>query len=64
MCVLNFYSPACACSTDHIEVVAGLWRRLRIDGFHELLQDHQGGQAAYAAAIEREQAYVAARHLV
>jgi hypothetical protein len=35
-------------------MIAGLWRRIWVDGLHELLEDHQGRQAADPAAVERE----------
>jgi hypothetical protein len=56
------YSPPGACSADHVEVVARLRRRVWIDGFHQLLENHQGRQAARTAAVEREQPELAARH--
>jgi hypothetical protein len=54
--------PSCACPADHVEVVARLWRGVWVDSLHQLLEDHQGGQAAHAATVEREQAQVAAGH--
>jgi hypothetical protein len=49
-------------TADHVKVVARLRRRARVDGLHQLLEDHQGRQAADAAAVKREQAQVAAGH--
>ncbi|KAF2182317.1 hypothetical protein K469DRAFT_690799 [Zopfia rhizophila CBS 207.26] len=49
-------------ASDHVEVVARLRRRFRVDGVHELLQDLERRQAADAATIEGEQAEVMLRH--
>jgi hypothetical protein len=58
----HIYSPSSTRPADHIEVVARLRWVVWIDGFHELLEDHQGGQATDAAAVEREQAEFVGRH--
>jgi hypothetical protein len=55
-------SPAGACPADHVEVVACLRRRVWVDGLYQLLEDHQGGQATHAVAVERKQAEFAARY--
>lgn len=54
--------PASARATDHVEVVARLWGRLRANGLHELLQNHEQRQAADSAAIEGEEAKLSAGH--
>jgi len=55
-------SPASACPADHVKVVARLWRRVRVDGLHELLEDHQRRQAADAAAVEGQQPDAVVQH--
>ena len=54
--------PASARPADHVKVVARLRRRVWVDSFHELAEDHQRGQAADPAAIEREQAELVVGH--
>jgi hypothetical protein len=56
------HSPAGAGPADHIEILARLRRRAGVDGLHQSLEDHQRGQAAYAAAVEGKQAELAAGH--
>ena len=56
--------PASACSADHVKVVARFRRDVWIDGFHELLEDHQRRQAANTAAIERQKAELITRHFL
>jgi hypothetical protein len=46
---------------NHIEIVKWLWSDIRADGFHELLEGHQGGQATHTAAFERKQLEITAR---
>ena len=54
--------PASARPADHVKVVARLRRRVRVNSLHELAEDHQRGQAADPAAIEREQAELVVGH--
>ena len=51
-----------ASAADHVEVLARLRRRLGVDGRHELLEDHERGQAAHAAAVEGKEPDSVARH--
>lgn len=44
--------PASAGPPDHVEIIARLWRRFRIDDVHELLQDLKCRKAANAASIK------------
>jgi hypothetical protein len=46
---------------NHIEIVKWLRSDIRADGFHELLEGHQGGQATHTAAFERKQLETTAR---
>jgi hypothetical protein len=46
-------------AADHVEVVSGV---VGVDGVHEAAQDHEGGAAADAAAVEGEQADVVGGH--
>jgi hypothetical protein len=62
--LFDIYSPPRARPTDHVEVVARLGRRVWVDSLHQLLKDHESGQAAHAAAVEGEQAQVVVRHVV
>ena len=58
-------SISCAAKSNcliYVEVVAGLGRRLGVNGGHEPAEDHEGGQAAHAAAVEVEQAETVAGH--
>jgi hypothetical protein len=41
-----------------VEKVAWLWRIVQIHGFHELLQDIQGGESTDAPSVKAEQAEV------
>lgn len=54
--------PASARATDHVEIVARLWGRIRVNGLHELLQNHEQRQAADSATIESEEAKLFAEH--
>jgi hypothetical protein len=62
MYLFSLHLPARARPADHVEVVARLRRRRWVDCLHQLLKDHQGGQAAHTAAVKREQAEVVAVH--
>jgi hypothetical protein len=55
-------SPASACPADHVKVVTWLWRCIWIDSFHKVLEDHEGGQTADAAAVESQQSQILVRH--
>jgi hypothetical protein len=54
--------PACARSADQIEQVTRLYERearflaLMVQSVHQILEDIESGQAANAAAVERQQA--------
>jgi propanediol dehydratase large subunit len=62
MYLFSLHLPARARPADHVEVVARLRRRRWVDCLHQLLKDHQGGQAAHTTAVKREQAEVVAVH--
>lgn len=58
----NISSPAGARAPNHVEIFARLRRRVRVDGLHQLLEDHERRQAADAAAVEGKKAEVFAGH--
>ena len=62
VCMQSINPPARACSSNHIEVLARLRRRLWINSLHKLLEDDERGQAADPATIEREQAEILVWH--
>lgn len=47
--------PSSACSSNHVKVLARLWWRVRIDGFHDSLQDVEGREATDASAVKAEE---------
>jgi hypothetical protein len=46
--------PTSICSSNHVKVVAGLWRVLWVNSLHKLLEDYKRGQATDSATVERK----------
>ena len=46
------FLPASACSTNHVEVIAWLWRIIGVDSLHKFLKDIKRRQSAHTSSIK------------